>query len=363
MAASANVRMKHFCFASAWLAGLLCLAGCATYRRQGLDTAGAAAFEKKSGRAIDTLGAETEDKILALNPDHVTAMAVAELLAHAPAPHIFCIHGGVHPANVHMISFAKFLAGMGYPESSLRNPDGTWTFSCYESADMLAGMVAWYYEKDGLRPMLVGHSQGGMQVIKILDDFAGPPGRQIQLWNPLTWKAEPRTTLRDPLTGTNRPAAGLKLPFAAALDAGGLGRLMPNQWSIDFRLRMIPDSVEEFTGFYNSGDLLGGDLLGYGSLNLFHAKNSATVRNVRLPASDSHMETPGAEHLLKSRQIRDWINNYTPVPTPNEDVKETFDADSRHILFAADVWFSVKKHWVLELQRLIRARRAKTHGH
>jgi len=29
-----------------------------------------------------------------------------------------------------------------------------------------------------------------------------------------------------------------------------------------------------------------------------------------------------------------------------------------NLLWAADVWFSVKKHWTLEAQRLIRARRA-----
>ena len=68
------------------------------------------------------------------------------------------------------------------------------------------------------------------------------------------------------------------------------------------------------------------------------------------------------EHLLKSQKIKDWINAYQPVPTPNEDVNVQFDADSKHILFAADVWHSVKKHWVLELQNLIRARRALTHA-
>jgi hypothetical protein len=35
-----------------------------------------------------------------------------------------------------------------------------------------------------------------------------------------------------------------------------------------------------------------------------------------------------------------------------------FDANSENILWAADVWYSIKKHWVLELQRLIRARNA-----
>jgi hypothetical protein len=32
-----------------------------------------------------------------------------------------------------------------------------------------------------------------------------------------------------------------------------------------------------------------------------------------------------------------------------------FDAESDHILWAADVWYSIKKHWVLELQRLLAA--------
>jgi len=61
--------------------------------------------------------------------------------------------------------------------------------------------------------------------------------------------------------------------------------------------------------------------------------------------------------LLKSQQIKDWINNYQPghepVETPQINVK--FDSDSTHVLWAADVWHSVKKHWVLELQRLLRA--------
>src|SRR5262249_36917131 len=110
-------------------------------------------------------------------------------------------------------------------------------------------------------------------------------------------------------------------------------------------------------------DWLGGDLLGYyGPMNYFHASGTAKVRNVRLPTTEGHGKTPAAEHLLKSQQIRDWLNNYTPVATPNEDITVKFDSDSRHILFAADVWFSIKRHWVLELQRLIIARRSASHS-
>ena len=53
------------------------------------------------------------------------------------------------------------------------------------------------------------------------------------------------------------------------MGAGGVTRFLPNQWSKNFKLRKIPDTVEEFTGFYKGRDLLGGDYWGYGPANLF----------------------------------------------------------------------------------------------
>ena len=356
--------MKHLpAFFSSLCLGLL-LTGCALYDRHGLSPARALAIEKKFGLANYSLTTEVEDKILALDPGHVSAADIKNVLAHASAPRIINIHGGIYPVHRQMISFSRFLVGMGYPEESIRNPgDGTWTFSCYEDMDMVAGMIAWYYEKEGLRPMMIGHSQGGMQVVRILDKFADSDTNSLEVWSPLTWQSELRRVITDPLTGQRRPVAGLQLPYVAAMGAGGLTRILPNQWDMNLRLRVIPDSVEEFTGFYKGNDLLGGDLLGYGSLNLFYASGHAAVRNVRLPTAEEHGKTPAALHLLRSRQITTWLNNYIPIPTPNEDVSVHFDDDSRHILFAADIWYSVKKHWVLELQRLIRARRAASAGH
>ena len=49
-----------------------------------------------------------------------------------------------------------------------------------------------------------------------------------------------------------------------------------------------------------------------------------------------------------------------PLNTPTLDVK--FDGDSSNILWAADVWYSIKKHWVLELQRLLSAEHSLDHG-
>ena len=347
----------HFAF-------LIALSGCALYDRHGLSPARARAIEKNFGLKSYALTPAQEDRILALDPEHVSAADIKNVLAHAPAPRIINIHGGIYPVHRQMISFSKFLVGMGYPEDSIRNPgDDTWTFSCYEDMDMLAGMIAWYYEKEGLRPMMIGHSQGGMQVVRILYKFAEGTTNSLEVWSPLVWKSEGRCQITDPLTGRHRPVAGLHLPYVAAMGAGGLTRLMPNQLDMNFRLRIIPDSVEEFTGFYKGNDLLGGDLLGYGPMNLFYASGHAAVRNVRLPTAEEHGKTPAAQHLLRSRQIKAWLNNYTPITTPNEDVKVHFDDDSKHILFAADIWYSVKKHWVLELQRLIRARRAASAGH
>jgi hypothetical protein len=349
----------------ALLAGALCLAaGCATYDRRGLDAERALQLEAAHSPRRAALTATAREKILALDATRVTDADVRETLAGAPAPRLINIHGGIHPVHERMISFSKFLVGMGYPEFSLTNgADGTYTFSCYESSAKVAGMVAWYYEKEGLRPMLVGHSQGGFQVVKILRKFAGHSGSRLEVWNPLTWQPEGRFEITDPLTGRSRPVVGLQLPYVTAVGAGGVTRLLPNQWSLCGRLRKIPDSTGEFTGFYKGWDPLGGDWLGFGPANHSRPSGTAVVRTVCLPSDYEHGDIPDTQHLLASEEIRDWINQYQPAPGPVIVAKldRKFDADSRHILWAAEVWHSIKKHWVLELQRWIRADAARSH--
>jgi hypothetical protein len=340
------------------------LSGCGIYSRQGLDPARRHQIETTVLAPPPAPTREREDQILALNPEHVTEADVREVLAGMPAPHFFNIHGGVARVIPRMVSFSEFLIGMGYPGQCITNPsDGTYSFSCYESADKIAGVVAWYYERDGLRPMLTGHSQGGMQVVKVLHHLAGQS--PLHVWNPLTWEEEKRCVITDPLTGNERPVAGLEVSFASALGAGGLTRVLPNQWELTTSLHKIPDSVVEFIGFCKEKDLLGGDYLGYGSANHFKATGTALVRNVWLPSDEKHGAIPNTDHLLQSRQIRDWLNEYQPskedVSRPQVEVE--FDSDSRHILWAAEMWYTIKKHWVLELQRSIRARRALHHDH
>lgn len=342
---------------------LLCaawvLSGCAVYPRHGLDPARAQQLEK-TAFPKRTLPRELEEQILALDPEHVTEQEINAVLAHAPAPRVINIHGGRYPVHLHMISFTEFLMGMGYPGNSITNPaDGTYSFSCYESSDKIAGVIAWYYEREGLRPMIIGHSQGGMQAVKVLHKLAGDTATRLAVWNPLTWQREARYEITDPLTGKTRPVVGLQLSYVSSAGAGGMTRLLPNQWDMTFNLRQVPDSVVEFTGFYKYFDHFGGDLLGFGSANHFEATGTALVRNVRLPTLYRHGPLPETTHLLKNQQIKDWINHYRPPDKPFDAPELTvrFDADSKNILWAADVWYSIKKHWVLELQRFIRAKR------
>src|SRR5262245_61328356 len=351
--------MKWRRLALGWLCTAILLPGCATYDRRGMDPLVAQRLEQTSLRREFTPSSEIRERILALDPEHVSEKEIRELLSQAPAPRIINIHGGIYPVHRRMISFSEFLIGMGYPAASITNPgDGTYTFSCYESSDTIAGMIAWYYEKEGLRPMIVGHSQGGIQAVKVLRKLAGISAKRLAVWSPLTWQKEDRLEITDPLTGQSRPVVGLQLPYATAVGAGGLTRILPNQWDMCMKLRRVPDSVEEFTGFYKGKDLLGGDFLGYGSANRFKANGIAAVRNVRLPSGYKHGAIPDTKHLLNSQAMMDWINNYRPpdLPLSEPSLDVEFDGDSSHILWAADVWYSIKKHWVLELQRLIRAK-------
>src|SRR5262249_30986252 len=142
-------------------------------------------------------------------------------------------------------SFSQFLIGMGYPEPSVLNPsDGRFAYNCYEDCDHIIGTLAWFYAHEGLRPMVVGHSQGGMQAVKILQHLA--QRRKIPIWNPFTWSAEKTTDFVDPFTGQKRPVSSLTLPYVSSVGAGGLTRVLPNQWDMTFSLRAIPNTTEEF---------------------------------------------------------------------------------------------------------------------
>jgi hypothetical protein len=335
-------------------------AGCAKFDLKPLEPAQVKKVETEIGARLSGMSRERQNRILALNPEHVTESDVRNILAGAPAPNIINIHGGIRNVQDRLKNFSKFLVGLGYPDDAIRlRSTGGYTISCYYDAELFAGIAAWFYEREGMRPMILGHSQGGFQAIKALQLLAGQSGDQVSVWSPLTWKPEDRTTITDPLTGKMRPVVGLRLSYVGSLGAGGIARVLPNQWDMLMSLRTVPDNVDEFTGFYLGFDLLGGDYLGFGPSNHFKSAGRGKVRNVDLPLGYSHAHTPELTKLLGNRAAIDWIYQYVPSEHPTEPENI---GDVKGIIFGADVWKSVRRHWVIELQRLIRARQAAGHG-
>ncbi|MGD0883426.1 MAG: hypothetical protein ABSA46_00875 [Thermodesulfovibrionales bacterium] len=299
------------------------------------------------------LSAEFEDKVLALNPDSITGRDITEVLSRCPAPRLIALNGSI--PLITMESFSKFLILMGYPEERVRNPrTRSYTYTSYMSSKHLAGLIAWHYEKEGMMPLIVGHSQGGMLSVKVLYELSGAFRDKIAVWNPYREEPEDRYAIRDPLTDIERPVVGLRVGYASAIATGRLMRFLLGQWDMLTRLRKIPDTVEEFTGFHIQNDLIGGDFLGLGQS--YYPLGTAVVHNVKLPAEYSHMTIPLTEDLAKEPETREWINSYTPS-TENPPLPDALRGGRNNILFAADIWHHIKKYWCIELQRLIRAQR------
>jgi hypothetical protein len=346
------------------IVAVVALFGCATPPTTETTTSVAPAPPAAQTPFAPAAGAPTidralADKILELDPERLTGDDV-RTLAQGPAPRIILLHGGIYPVHLLMVSFGRFLVGMGYPEAQIRDPGNRdWSYSPYQESTELAGLVAWAYERDGMRPMIIGHSQGGMQAVKVLRELAGKMNPEIHVWNPATHEAESRTTIVDPLTGKERPVVGLSVAYVSAVGAGGAAFLLPNQWNMIGRLRSIPDSVDEFTGFLIGLDLVAWTPLG-GEGDTFHANGTAKVRNVTLPATYNHITLPLTQDLPRDPKTKDWINAY--LPGSDADPSDLPGDAALHVLWAADVWYSIKKHWCLEAQRLIRAHRADAQG-
>ena len=161
-------------------------------------------------------------------------------------------------------------------------------------------------------PMLIGHSQGGMQAVKILHVLNGGYAAEVPVWNPLTDFPESRTTIVDPLTGRPVPVVGLRISYASAVGAGGAAFLLPNQWTLVGRLRTIPDTVEEFTGYWIDVDLWAWTFPGADATRKFENSGHVKVRNVTLPASNNHVTLPVTADLAEDPAIRAWIDAYRP---------------------------------------------------
>jgi hypothetical protein len=304
--------------------------------------------------------AAVAERILALDPDRISERDVRMTLAAGPTPRMILLHGGVYPSFLMMSSFATFLEGMGYPSDKLRDPaDRSYSQSPYGSSERLAGEVAWYYEHDGVHPMLIGQSLGGMQAVKVLYELQGAFNDKIAVWDPYGDRAEARYSIVDPLSGLPRPVIGVSVSLASEVGAGGVAFVVPTQWNMLDRLRAIPDTVDEFLGFTIIGDPIAFTFSSAAGASHNRANGAATVRNVTLPLGYNHVTVPVTHGLAQDPRARAWINDY--VPNPAGEPRDPAGVDGANIVWAAEVWFSIKKHWCLEAQHLIRARQTAQH--
>lgn len=350
-------------FVAAVVAGVIAsmlLAACAPQAVRdplaGLATPAPAAAARAATPRIDPAVAA---RILTIDPERVTERDVRETLVHGPTPQIVLLHGGVFPVHLVMVSFGRFLMGMGYPEAKVRQPDRSFSISPYTDSTKVAGMLAWYYEHDGVRPMLVGHSQGGMLAVKLLHELNGEYGSDIAVWNPQSDEAEARTTIVDPLTGATRPVVGVSVASTLVVGAGGPSALLPNQWRVISRLRDIPDTTAEFVGYIIEVDLFAWTF-SPAAADHFQARGQAKVRNVVLPGWYMHVTLPVTHHLADDPAMRDWLYAYSPGA--EERRPPPFDSAADSALWAADVWYTIRKHWALEAQRAVRAQAGREAG-
>jgi len=285
-------------------------------------------------------------RLRVLDCSHVGADDVANVLARAPAPRIVLLQGSV--AIVTMEPFARFLIAMGYPAERLANPrDGALSYDSFGDSALLAGELAFDYERTGLAPMLIGHSQGGMLALRTLYELAGEFHDELHVVDPATGRTLDRTAIVDPHSGRERPVIGLHVAYVAALATGWLPRLLLGQWSMLPRMRKVPDTADEFTGFSLPHDAIAGNLLGE---RLYVASGRAHVRNVTLPSRYHHVALPRVEHLAAAPAVRSWIDAWSPdshVALP--------PGDTENLVHAVDIWYSIKRHWCLQARHLLDA--------
>jgi hypothetical protein len=138
---------------------------------------------------------------------------------------------------------------------------------------------------------------------------------------------------------------GLTVSYAAALATGWLPRLVLGQWDMLSRLRTIPDTAVEFTGFILPHDPIAGNLLGD---RPYEPAGRAQVRTVWLPDSYHHVTLPRVEHLAADPAIRAYIDAWRPDRAVAQP-----PGDTSNLVHATDIWYSVKRHWCLQAQRLL----------
>jgi pimeloyl-ACP methyl ester carboxylesterase len=184
-------------------------------------------------------------------------------------PRIALIHGllaGKHMER-HLLSL---LRSAGFADTTL--------YSNHERPTVIARDLE-QAAHAGRSIVLIGYSQGGIQVLKVARLLA---------------------------------KKGIKSDLVISIAAGGFGRIYPPQWG--FNVRRIPAGIKRYLNYFSQQDRLGGDR--FLKHNLAHAESADThLENIQYPKSAAidhfeivrcypeHRVLPVVQHLFLDRLI------------------------------------------------------------
>ena len=246
---------------------------------------------------------------------------------------------------------------MGYPEERVRNPrDGSLSYSSFVDSARTRrndGVVlrARRHGADAHRPQ-PGRNDGGTRPAR-----AGGRLRttRSRCGTRCATKPRTRTTIVDPFDG-ERASRGRT---QGSLRGGDRNRHSCRgscsvNGTCSKRLHEIPDTVEEFTGYLAR---VGSDRRQFRARGaLSSATGTAQVRNVVLPPAASHITAPAGARA-RARSGDAGVDRRLRRRRERRSCRSKQARTFRNLLHAADIWYSVKKHWCLEAQHMIRALR------
>ena len=207
-------------------------------------------------------------------------------------------------------------------------------------------------------PMLIGHSQGGMLAIRVLLRAGRRIPRRDSGVESADRAIEPRTTIVDPLTGAGAPGRSasrfrMSPRWRPASCCRASARTVADA-------RQAARDSRHGRGLHRLLDRLGSDRrdLRPGSERYHADRHRAGAQRRCSPAGTSHIGMPHtrASRAQSGRRARGSTATDPRVAAARAAGRAGIDASN--IVHAADIWYSVKKHWCLEAQRLIGARRA-----
>ena len=149
---------------------------------------------------------------------------------------------------------------------------------------------------------------------------------------------------------------GISVAYASVVGAGGWALVLPHQWESLDTLRKIPDNVDEFTGYFINVDFFALSFPGNPLDRRYEGSGKDNVRNVELPAGYNHVTIPATSRTGAGRADARLDQRLRSREVP-ADASSLPEEAQEHVMWAADVWYSIKKHWCIEAQNLIRARR------